>query len=169
MQSSSRVDDETSQLAVRAATLHMVLVVALVLALVGCSQVNEADSSRPTQLPTPGVTLDAGSAPPTPPPGSLARDTAIAFARSNAPGATAATKVVWAQVGPNPFVEASEPTASGIVWMVRLEGVELAGGRCGAVPPPASAGPLASPCVDEAGGYVVVLDRVTGALLGWTN
>jgi hypothetical protein len=147
------------------------------LALAGCTVTPAPATSPPLSTAVPGVVPSAqGSTPPTPPPGSLSRDVASELARTHAPGATAATVVVWAKVEPDPWASAvrspgatAGPDRGGLVWMVRLQGGGLSGLPCGDAPTPIPAGSSARPCLDYAGGFVVALDLVTGDFLGWLN
>jgi hypothetical protein len=145
--------------------IAVVAVLALVV-VAGCAtpsapgQAGTASTGQATPAPQPscGCTY-----PPTPPAGAVSRDAAIAAALRDVPGTGPTTQVV------NVIVD-GDPLGSGRqVWMVRL-GAPLAIPSCTgdmtlATPAPASA----VPCLDTEGGVWVVLDIMTGELLGWTH
>ncbi|MEP7379089.1 MAG: hypothetical protein ABI725_05940 [Chloroflexota bacterium] len=106
-------------------------------------------------------------APPTLAPESITREQAIAAAIRQAPSSMTDPSVDWATAGQNPF----EPHSSTPVWLVRLKGSgklpTCAPGYVDRIPSPSDA-----PCLDnDLGkapyGLVVVLDPLTGDLLGW--
>jgi hypothetical protein len=123
----------------------------------------------------------ACSYPPTPPPGAISEGAAIAAALRVTPGSGARTRVVWAQVNPDPFAPLGMPSggmpsggtplpeSSRLVWMIRLEGGLTPSACPGDTLPTTAAGASQGPCLDTGGGVVVVLDPMTGALLGWTH
>jgi hypothetical protein len=100
-------------------------------------------------------------------PGALTRDQAIAAAIRQAPPGMSNPTVEWAAPGSSPFIPHTP------VWLVRLDGAAdvptCAPGYLDRVPSPSDA-----PCLDNhfgevPYGLVVVLDPLTGKLMGWSN
>lgn len=161
----------------RGVTVVAVLALA---AVAGCSAPSAPGQAGPTgteqATPTAEPSCACSSYPPTPPAGAVSRDAAIATALRAVPGAGATTQVLWADVYPDPFAShlvppggTPLPESYRQVWMVRLEGT-LAIPTCpGDTMPTTPASSSEGPCLDSGGGVDVVLDIMTGALLGWTH
>lgn len=147
----------------RAIAVVAVLVLA---AVAGCAAPAGPGQSRPastwqaTPVPEPSC---ACSYPPTPPAGAVSRDAAVAAALRTIPGVDPATKVV------NVIVD-SDPLGSGRqIWMVRL-GEPLALPSCSCDPTLWTPAPASEkPCLDGDGGVWVLVDIMTGSVLGWTH
>jgi hypothetical protein len=108
-------------------------------------------------------------APPTLAPESITRDQAIAAAIRQAPSALTNPSVDWATAGQNPFA----PHSSAPVWLVRLKGIGDIP-TCAPFDPNRLPSPSDAPCVDNdqgkaSYGLIVVLDPLTGDLLGWSR
>jgi len=154
--------------------------VVLALALAGCGQSSVPSSTAPaaaqataTAQPEPSC---ACSYPPTPPPGAISSAAAIAAALRAAPGTGATRQVLWASIYPDPFVShlvlaggTPLPESSRQVWMVRLEGGLHAPTCPGDTLPTTPVAASDGPCLDAGGGVDMVLDLMTGNLLGWTH
>ncbi len=131
------------------------------------------DAAGPIAQPEPSC---ACSHPPTAPPGAISKDAAIAAARRVTPGAGARTQVVWAQITPDPFARHDVPAGGTplpesfrLVWTVRLQGGLTPPACPGDTLPVTPAAASEGPCLDTEGGVNVVLDPLTGALLGWAH
>ena len=156
-----------------------ILSIILTIAAVGCAPASTSTTSpSPTGAvtPFPPVTMDVGTFLPSPPAGALPRSAAMAAALKYAPGATSATQVIEAYIEPDPWPDRVRPSGSttspelaGRVWVVLLFGGGLTGAPCGTQPTPIPAQSSARPCLDAVSGIAVVLDLVTGDLLGWMH
>jgi hypothetical protein len=119
-----------------------------------------ASTAQATPAPQPSC---ACSYPPTPPAGAVSRDAAIAAAIRSVPGAGPTTQVVNVNVETDPFGSGRQ------VWEVRL-GTPLSIPSCpGDAMPQTPASASAGPCLDSEGGVWVVLDMMSGAVLGWVH
>jgi hypothetical protein len=160
-----------------------VVLIALVLAIAGCASRAPSTSVGPTPMNAASPTSQGddpcacSTHPPTAPPGAISKDAAIAAALRVNPGAGAKTRVVWVQVASDPFVRHDIPAGGTplpesfrLVWMVRLQGDGLTSRSCPAdTLPTTPAAASEGPCLDSEGGVDVLLDPMTGALLGWTH
>ena len=145
--------------------IAVVAVLALA-AVAGCAtpsapgQAGPASTKQATPTPQPSC---ACSYPPTPPAGAVSRDAAIAAAIRSVPGAGPATQVVNVNVESDPFGSGRQ------VWEVRL-GSPLAIPSCpGDTMPQTPVSSSARPCLDGEGGLWVVVDMMSGAVLGWVH
>ncbi len=150
-----------SRRGIAAAAVLALLVVAGCATPRASGQAGQASTEQATPTSQPSC---ACSYPPTPPAGAVSRDAAIAAALRAVPGAGATTQVLWADVYPDLF--ASPETQ---VWMVRLEGALAIPACPGDTLPTTPASSSEGPCLDSGGGVDVVLDIMTGTLLGWTH
>ena len=159
----------------------IVVPAALTLALAGCGSSSVPGSAPPTttETTTPASQPEpscACSYPPTAPSGAISKDAAIAAALRVTPGAGANTQVVWAQIASDPFARHDVPAggtpfpeSSRLVWEVRLQGGLTPQACSGDTHPVTPAAASEGPCLDAEGGVDVVLDPMTGSLLGWTH
>lgn len=146
---------------------------------VGLVMAAACGSPPPTVAPPPRVTPGPGEMPfanpsrgPSPPPGSISADQAIAAALKSTPGAGQGATALWAEIGPDPFASVTATQslpADGLVWWVRLMGVNAptCPGAEADVPPNVPVGTAASLCLDMEGGVDALVDPASGALLGW--
>jgi hypothetical protein len=105
---------------------------------------------------------------PTAAPGGISHEAAITKARDVAPGSGPSTTVVWASIESDPFAPRGTAPPGPLVWIVRLQGrLQVSPCPSGFLDRPAALSDGA--CLDRDGGINVVLDYVSGDLLGWTH